>query len=100
MEKQISFEVETCSEKYKEYIRAAKYGDTISRTTKENMMFICNNKKYTIRFELEFSFDFENGFYYTNFSDFKSSRITDHKLMTEFTNYIMSHFVTTDRLSC
>jgi len=100
MTEQIMFDVETCSEKYKEYIRCAKYGDTISRTTKESMIFIYNNKKYVVRFILEFSFDFENGFHYANFSDFKSNRITAPNLMDEFISYIKEHFVTSDRLSC
>lgn len=95
----IDFDVETCSEKYKEYIRDAEYGDTVSRTTKENMIFIYENKKYTVRFNLEFSFDFENGFTYANFSDFKPSRITKPVLMDEFVKYIKVNFVSTDRLS-
>lgn len=94
------FDVETCSEKYKEYIRGAEYGDTITQTTKENMIFIYDNKKCTIKFTLEFSFDFENGFTYTSFSDFKSSRKIKPELMSEFENYVKCHFVTSDRLSC
>ena len=96
----IVFDVETCSEKYKEHIRGANYSDTITRTTKESMVFSYKDKKYTVKFSLEFSFDFENGFYYTTFSDFKSTRITPPDLMDEFTKYIKTHFVTTDRLSC
>ena len=56
----IIFDVETCSEKYKEHIRGANYSDTITRTTKESMVFSYKDKKYTVKFSLEFSFDFEN----------------------------------------
>ena len=100
MTEQIVFDVETCSEKFKEHIRGAKYGDIISRTTNENMIFIYNNKKYIVRFILEFSFDFENGFHYAKFSDFKSNRITGPNLMNEFMNYIRDDFMTAERLSC
>lgn len=94
------FDVETCSEKYKEHIRCINYGDSISTTTKESMIFIHKDKKYTIKFSLEFAFDYENGFCYTNFSDFTSSRKIMPELMAEFVNYIKGHFVTSDRLSC
>lgn len=97
---EIDFDVETCSEKYKQHIRCINYGDSISKTTKESMLFIYKDKKYTVKFTLEFSFDYENGFHYTTFSDFKSSRITPPDLMDEFVKYIKTHFVTTDRLSC
>lgn len=95
----LDYAVETCSERYKEYIREAKYGDTVSKTTKENMIFLFDNKKYIVRFTLEFTFDFENGFTDTNFSDFKSSRITNPSLMYEFIKCIQKSFVTTNRLS-
>ena len=92
-------EVETCSERYKKYIRSAEYGDTVSETTNENMIFLFDNKKYTIKFTLDFSFDFENGFNYTNFSDFKSSRNAKSDILNEFIKHIKNNFVTSDRLS-
>lgn len=95
----LCFEVETCSERYKKYIRSAEYGDTVSETTNENMIFLFDNKKYTIKFTLEFSFDFENGFNYTNFSDFKSSRNAKSDILNEFIKHIKNNFVTSDRLS-
>ena len=97
---EIDFDVETCSEKYKEHIREAKYGDTVYNITNEKMIFIHKDKKYIVTFVLEFDFDFENGFNYTSFSDFKSSRKINNKLMSEFEDYIKNHFVTSDRLSC
>lgn len=101
--KDIEFDVETCSEVYKEYIRDSKYGDTTQGNTSEKMIFIYKNKTYIMEFRLDFSFDFENGFNYTYFSDFvckpKTKQITD-KVFSEFENYIRNHFVTTDRLSC
>ncbi len=96
----IVYDVEDCSENYKKFIRCAKYGDTIEKTTKENIVFICNDKKYTIKFILKYAFDFENGFIFTEFSDFKSSRKTESELMDEFISHIKSGFVTSDRLSC
>ena len=97
---EIVYDVETCSEKYKQCIRKKKYGDTIEKVTKESVIFIYENKKYTVKFILEFSFDFDNGFHYTNFSDFKCSRIVNENLMNEFQRYIRRNFVTSERLSC
>lgn len=97
---EIMYDVETCSEKYKEHIRGAKYGDRVEKTTKENMIFIYNDKKYTVRFVLKFSFDFEDGFSFTEFSDFKSSRKTEPEVMDEFISCIKSNFISLDRLSC
>lgn len=96
----LDFDIETCSEKYKKYIRGTKYGDTVSKTTKENIIFLIDNKKYIVKFTLEFSFDYENGFNYTNFSDFKINRITKTELMNEFIKYIKNNFVNSERLSC
>lgn len=96
---EIIYDVETCSENYKKYIRSISYGDTISKMTKENMIFNYNKQKYTVKFELDFSFDFENGFHYADFSSFTCSRRIDNKVMDEFVKYIKQHFVTTDRLS-
>lgn len=94
------YDVETCSEKYKEHIRGAKYGAKVEKTTKENMIFIHGGKKYTVRFVLKFAFDFEDGFFYTEFSDFKSSRKVEPNLMDEFIYHIKTKFITLDRLSC
>ena len=97
---EIVYDVETSSEKYKEYIRGAKYGTKVEKTTKENTIFIHNDKKYTVRFILKFSYDFEDGFLFTEFSDFKSSKKTESDLMDEFINHIKTKFITFDRLSC
>jgi hypothetical protein len=97
---EIIYDVETCSEKYKEHIRKAKYGDKVEKTTKENMIFIYNDKKYTVKFVLKFAFDFEDGFFFTDFFDFKSSRKIEPDLMNEFINHIKMKFITLDRLSC
>ena len=98
MEK-IVFDVETCSEKYKEHIRNKKYGDIIQKTTKESMVFIYGGAKYTVKFTLEFSYDFENAFNYTYFSEFKCSRKVSPNVMEEFEKYIMDRFITNDRMS-
>ena len=97
---EIMYDVETCSEKYKEYIRGAKYGTKVEKITKENMIFIYKDKKYTVKFVLKFAFDFEDGFLFTEFSDFKSSRKTEPKLMDEFIDCVKTKFITLDRLSC
>jgi len=96
----LDYAVENCSETYKEYIRVSKYGDTVSKTTKENMIFLFDKKKYIVRFTLEYTFDFENGFTHTKFSDFKSNRTTNPSLMYEFIKCIQKNFVNTDHLSC
>jgi len=93
------YDVETCSENYKDHIRTAKYGAIVEKTTKESMIFIYNNKKYTIKFVLKYAFDFDNGFYYTDFSEFKSSRKVEPDLMNDFIDCIKKGFVTSDRLS-
>lgn len=95
----IEYDVENCSENYKQYIRQANYGDTVSRTTNENVVFIFENKKYIVKFNLEFSFDFENGFNYIDFSNIKCNRVAPPFLMNEFISYINRFFVTSDRLS-
>jgi len=95
----IIYDVETCSEEYKSFIREIAYGDTISETTQEMMIFIYNKKKYVVKFGLEFSFDFENGFHYTNFSDFKCNRKIEENVMNEFISCIKKTFITIDRLS-
>lgn len=95
----IIFDVETSSEKYKEYIRGKKYGDRIEKITKESMIFIYNNKKYIVKFNLDFSYDFENEFNYTRFSDFKINRKIDQNIMDEFEKYIINNFITYDRMS-
>ena len=100
MEEEIIFDVETCSEVYKHHIRESKYGDITESTTDEYMIFIYKNKTYKIKFKLQFSFDFENGFNYTYFSNFKSNiRIKDN-VMEEFQKHIKETFVTLNRLSC
>jgi hypothetical protein len=91
--------IETTSEKYKEHIRGGKYGAKVEKTTKENIIFIHNDKKYTIRFVLKFAYDFEDGFLFTEFSDFKSSKKTEPNLMYQFINHIETKFITLDRLS-
>jgi hypothetical protein len=96
----IVYDIETRSEKYKEHIRIAKYGTKVEKTTKENTIFIHNNKKYTVRFILKFAYDFEDGFFFTEFSDFKSSQKIEPDLMDEFINHIKRKFITLDRLSC
>ena len=96
----LDYAVENCSERYKEYIRVSKYGDTVSKTTKENMIFLFDKKKYIVKFTLEYTFDFENGFTHTKFYDFKSNRTTNPSLMYEFIKCIQKNFVNTDRLSC
>jgi hypothetical protein len=93
------YNVETRSEKYKEHIRGAKYGTKIEKTTKENTIFIHNDKKYTVKFVLKFAYDFEDGFFFTEFSEFKSSKKTEPDLMDEFINDIKTNFITLDRLS-
>jgi hypothetical protein len=97
---EIIYDVETCSEKYKEHIRVAKYGTKVEKTTKENTIFIHNDKKYTVKFVLKFAYDFEDGFFFTEFSDFKSSKKIEPNLMDEFINHIKTKFITLDRLSC
>jgi hypothetical protein len=97
---EILYNVEISSEKYKQYIRRAKYGTKVEKITKENIIFIHNDKKYIIRFILKFAYDFEDGFLFTEFSDFKSSTKIEPYLMDEFINYIKTKFITLDRLSC
>jgi hypothetical protein len=94
------FDVETCTEKYKQHIRCKKYGDIIEAKTEENMIFIYSNKTYIIKFKLEFLYDFENGFNYTRFSDFKSNRKLKDNIKNVFENHIINNFVTEDRMSC
>lgn len=96
----IDFEVGDYSEKYKEYIRGLDYGDTIIKTTNEYVKFIYNKKEYTIKFKLEFSFDFDCGFHYSNFFDFTISKRLRHEVWLEFEKYIKEYFVNSDRLSC
>jgi len=96
---EIEFYVETRSEKYKEHIRGAKYGTKVEKITKENTIFIHNNKKYTVRFILKFAYDFEDGFLFNEFSDFTSSKKIDPELMDKFINHIKTKFITLDRLS-
>jgi hypothetical protein len=96
---EIVYDIETYSEKYKEHIRGAKYGTKVQKTTKENIIFIHNDKKYTVRFVLNFAYDFEDGFFFTEFSDFKSNRKTETDLMDEFILHIKTKFITLDRLS-
>lgn len=98
--KEPSFDVETCSEEYKEYIRDAKYGDMVEETSNEYMIFIYKNKKHVVKFNLEFAFDFENGFYHCNFSNFSCETKLNNNVMETFQNYIKNNFVTEDRLSC
>jgi len=96
---EIEFEVETCSDKYKTHIRKAKYGDVINKTTKESVVFIYGLKKYIVKFTLEYSYDFQNGFNRTRFYDFKYSRSVNAAMINEFHNYINDKFITHDRLS-
>jgi hypothetical protein len=93
------YDIETCSEKYKEHIRGTKYGTKVEKTTKENIIFIYNDKKYTISFVFKFAYDCEDGFFFTKFSDFKSRQKIEHELMDEFINHIKTKFITLDRLS-
>ena len=95
----IVYDIETCSEKYKEHIRGTKYGTKVEKTTKENIIFIHNDKKYTISFVFKFAYDCEDGFFFTKFSDFKSRQKIEHDLMDEFINHIKTKFITLDRLS-
>jgi hypothetical protein len=99
-EENIIFDVETCSEKYKQHIRGKKYGDIITATTKENIIFIYDEKKYIIKFKLEFSYDFENEFNYTHFSDFTSNRKLKDTIKNVFETHIREKFITYDRMSC
>jgi hypothetical protein len=96
----IDYDVETCSEVYKQYIRSAKYGDIVSNTTKENIIFIYKEKKFILKFTLDFSFDFNNGFNHTNFYDFSYNRKVNDDEKKEFERYVNHNFVTEDRLSC
>lgn len=96
----IDYDVETCSEKYKELIRDGSYGDIIEGNTKEKMIFIYNKKKYIIKFDVDFSYDFENGFNHTYFSNFTCNRVIEYNIQKTFENYIIKNFVTNDRLSC
>jgi hypothetical protein len=98
--KEPSFDVETCSEEYKEYIRGAKYGDIVEQISNEYMIFIYRNKKHIVKFNLDFSYDFENGFNHTYFSNFSCSVNINNNLMETFQNCIKNNFVTEDRLSC
>ena len=59
----MDYDVATCSELYKEYIRSLNYGDSISRTTDEYMVFMYKEKKFIVKFKLDFSFDFEDSFH-------------------------------------
>jgi hypothetical protein len=97
---EICFDVDTCSEVYKEYIRDSVYGETTHGKTLENMIFIYRNKKYVMEFRLEFLFDFDNGFHYTYFTDFncRPNRLKSN-VKTIFENHIRNNFVSTDRLS-
>ncbi len=96
----MDYDVETCSEVYKEHIRSIKYGDSISNVTDENMIFIYKEKKFIVKFKLDFSFDFENGFHYTKFSDFTYNRKVNDDEKKEFEECIRTSFVSEDRLSC
>lgn len=96
----MEYDVETCSEVYKEYIRSIEYGESISRVTDENMIFIYKEKKFIVKFKLDFSFDFENSFHYARFSDFTYNRKVNDDEKNEFEKYIKENFVTLDRLSC
>lgn len=93
------YDVETCSEVYKEYIRVANYGDTVSKITDEYMVFIYKEKKITVNFKLDFWYDFDDGFGRTEFSNFKCNSNINDDLKKEFENCIKSSFVTSDRLS-
>ena len=42
--KEPSFDVETCSEEYKEYIRCAKYGDIVEQISNEYMILFIEIK--------------------------------------------------------
>lgn len=97
---EIIYDVETASEVYKEYIRGAEYGDVVSKTTSEYMIFIYKEKRITVSFKLKFSYDFDDGFTNTKFSDFSySSNLPDDE-KKEFQACIENGFVTCDRLSC
>lgn len=100
-EDKIDFYIDSCSEKYKEHIRGRRYGDIIEKTTAESVTFIVeNDKKYTVKFFLSFSFDFENGFHCVNYSEFKFNRKIDNDLKDILIKYIKNNFVDSDRLSC
>ena len=94
------FDVETCTEVYKEVIRDAKYGDLVGDITRENMTFIVNDKKIKMYFYLDFSFDFDNGFNHTYFTNFETDTWVKPSLRKEMERYIRTTFVTEDRLSC
>ncbi len=94
------FDVETCTEVYKEVIRDAKYGDLVGDITRENMTFIVNGKKIKMYFYLDFSFDFDNGFNHTYFTNFETDTWVKPSLRKEMERYIRTTFVTEDRLSC
>lgn len=96
----VEFDVETCTEVYKEVIRDAKYGDLVGDVTRENMTFIVNKKKIKMYFYLDFSFDFEEGFYHTYFTNFELDTWVKPSLRKEMERYIRNNFVTEDRLSC
>ncbi len=96
----VEFDVETCTEIYKTIIRDAKYGDLIGDITRENMTFIINNKKIKMYFYLDFSFDFDNGFNHTYFTNFETNCWVKPSVKKEMEKYIRQTFVTEDRLSC
>ena len=96
----IEFDVETCSEVYKESIRCGAYGDTIEDYTRENMIFIYKDKKYKMYFDLQFSFNFEDGFIHTYFTNFELNEWIKPSVKKEMEKYIRQNFVTEDRLSC
>lgn len=86
------------SETYKKYIRGSEYDEVVTKTVNETAIFIKGNKKTTVTFTLQFSFSFENGFYYTNFSNFIIQNEEEDK--QKYIDHIKDYYVNSDRLSC
>jgi len=86
------FEKEEESMKYKDVIRKAKHDDIHGRT-KEHMTFIISpSKKVKVRFIFDWRYDKEDGFTYTEFSDFSGHTRYKEEERTWLENYCKHHY--------
>lgn len=110
MNKYIFDEITDYTENYKNKIRGSAYDAVVTRTTQEKVSFLIYTDEegekvdsiVVVDFELNFSFSFEDGFYYTKFSNF-SFEFDDLEFPTnmidKLTEYIKENFVNSERLS-
>ena len=93
------FEMQSQSMNYKKFINRAKYGDTVDRTTNEYVIFDYNDKNIKISFEFKFSYNFDDGFNYTQFTHKKTSRKIDSEIEDEMIYYIKKKYPDLHHLS-